>query len=106
MASLARALFGIAVTTTTWAEIAARALLISAAEEDRWANPPGQFAMERAAEPVWRLLGAPPMELKEFPAPPALSKGVMGFYYRTGKHATQADDWAAFLDYADAQFRK
>lgn len=86
--------------------VAPRALLISVAEEDKWSNPPGQFAMERAAEPAWRLLGAPKMELQTYPAAPVLSKGVMGFYYRTGKHATQADDWAAFLAYADAQFRK
>ena len=37
---------------------APRPVLFSAAEGDQWANPAGQFEVLKAAEPVYRLLGA------------------------------------------------
>ncbi len=84
---------------------APRPVLYSTAAEDRWANPPGQFEMMKAAGPVYRLLGASGLESEKFPEvnQPSLG-GTLGFYFRDGKHATTADDWAVFLDFADKHF--
>lgn len=84
--------------------VAPRGLLISVAEDDTWSNPPGQFAMMRAAAPVWRMLGAGVLRIDQYPGAPVLPTGRPGFYYRKGAHAATAGDWAVFLDYADQQF--
>ena len=85
--------------------VAPRSLLISVAAGDTWSNPAGQLAMERAAEPVWRLFGLPGVEFGQLPQTRTLSTRPMGFYFRPGSHSTTAEDWSAFLDYADARFK-
>jgi hypothetical protein len=35
------------------------------------------------------------------PAPGELSAGSLGYFLRAGTHSMTAEDWAAFLDYAD-----
>lgn len=81
---------------------APRPVLYSTAVDDRWANPPGQFEMMKAASPVYRLLGATGLDTENFPETnkPSLG-GTLGYYHRDGKHATTAEDWAVFLDFAD-----
>jgi hypothetical protein len=73
---------------------APRPVLVSNAVEDRWCNPSGQFKMLRAAESVYRLLGAPGLDTDYL-------TGRLGFYLRPGRHSMTPDDWQVFLDYAD-----
>jgi hypothetical protein len=83
--------------------LAPRPLLFANAVEDTWANPLGQLAVLRAAEPVYRLLGAGSgLELPaELPPPGELSGGRLGYFLRAGTHSMIAEDWAAFLRFAD-----
>jgi hypothetical protein len=80
---------------------APRPVLFSNAVEDTWANPDGQFEMLRAAEPVYRFLGAGGLESPAKPEVGKLSGGTLGYFIRPGKHSMTRDDWKTFLDFAD-----
>jgi dienelactone hydrolase len=84
---------------------APRPVLFSNAQEDQWANPSGQFDLLRAASPVYELYGAiglaPDAEAKIG----TLVKSRLGYYLRDGKHSMSADDWGAFLDFADVHLQ-
>ncbi len=86
---------------------APRPVLLSNAREDQWANPSGQYQVLRAAEPVYRFLGAkdPPLP-EQMPPSGQLTGGKLGFYIREGKHSMTADDWRVFMDFADQQWGK
>jgi len=85
--------------------VAPRALLFSNAAEDAWANPLGQFEVLRAAEPVYRLLGAGGLESERMPAVGELSAGMLGYFLRAGTHSMTGEDWSAFLRFADRHLR-
>ncbi|MGE3821676.1 MAG: acetylxylan esterase [Isosphaeraceae bacterium] len=83
---------------------APRAVLFSNAVEDTWANPEGQFAVLKAAEPVYRLLNAGGLESPDMPETGKLSAGTLGYAIRPGKHSMTREDWGFFLDFADKHF--
>lgn len=83
--------------------VAPRPLLFANATEDSWANPPGQLAVLRAAEPVYRLLGAGGLPSEPQPAVGQRSAGKLDYFLRAGTHSMTAEDWAAFLRFADQQ---
>ncbi len=85
---------------------APRAVLFSAAQEDQWANPAGQFEVLKAATPVYHFLGFEGLEVQQMPGMRQLVSTRLGYYIREGKHSMTADDWKVFMDYADAQFGK
>ncbi|HEY2341444.1 MAG TPA: acetylxylan esterase [Chthoniobacteraceae bacterium] len=80
---------------------APRPLLVCAATEDTWANPDGQFALVRAADPVYRLVAGDGLTSEEMPAVGKLQPSRLGYFIRAGKHSMTKVDWDAFLDYAD-----
>jgi len=83
---------------------APRSVLFSAAQEDQWANPAGQFEVLQAADPVYRFLGVEGLETKQMPPFGKLVSSRLGYYIREGKHSMTADDWKVFMDYADKQW--
>jgi hypothetical protein len=83
---------------------APRAVLFSAAQEDQWANPAGQFEVLQGAEDVYRLLGVPGLGVVQMPPPRQLVGQRLGYYIREGKHSMTADDWRVFMDFADRQW--
>ena len=85
---------------------APRPVLFSNAKEDQWANPDGQFDVLKAADPVYRLLGAGGLGAKEVPEIGKLLDSRLGYFIRPGKHSMTSTDWTAFLDYADKQLGK
>jgi hypothetical protein len=78
---------------------APRPVLLPNAEDDQWADPPGQLAMLRAAEPVYRLLGLTGFD----PGKPAA--GRLAHWVRPGKHGMTSADWDAYLTWADVWAR-
>jgi hypothetical protein len=86
--------------------VAPRPLLFTNAVEDEWANPKGQFEVLKAAEPVYKLLGAGGLDAKEMPRPGQLVDSTLGYYIRPGIHSMTKDDWKVFLDYADKHLGK
>jgi dienelactone hydrolase len=85
---------------------APRPVLFSNATEDQWANPGGQFDVLKAADPVYRFLGAGELKAKEPPPVGTLSDGTLGYWVRPGQHAMTRADWQVFLDYADKHLGK
>src|SRR5213076_1668227 len=58
--------------------VAPRPVLFSNAVEDTWANPEGQFEVLRAADPVYRFLGAEGLKAKKMPEPGKLVNSTLG----------------------------
>jgi len=83
------------------AMMAPRPVLLSNAEGDRWSNPPGQFDVLKAAEPVYRLLKAGGCDAAVMPGTNQLVGSKLGFYIRPGNHSMTSGDWMVFMDFAD-----
>jgi len=83
---------------------APRSVLLSQAVEDTWANPAGTFDMLKAADRVYRFLGADGLAAQTMPETNRLVDSNLGFFIRPGKHAMTKQDWQCFLDFADKQW--
>ena len=86
--------------------IAPRPVYIASAEEDRWADPRGEFLAAKAAEPVYALFAKGGLGVEE---PPAVNKPVgdfIGYHVRSGKHDVTEYDWEQYLNFADRHFKR
>jgi hypothetical protein len=80
---------------------APRPVLFTNAAEDLWANPSGQFAVLKAAEPAYKLLGVEGCAAERMPEVDTLVNSRLGYWIRPGKHAMSPPDWKTYMDFAD-----
>ncbi len=81
--------------------IAPRPVYVASAIEDKHSDPEGEFAGAKAAEPVYRLLGAEGLPCETWPPVGKSVQGGIGYHVREGKHDVLPVDWEHYLDFAD-----
>ncbi|MBX3012294.1 MAG: hypothetical protein KF832_12340 [Caldilineaceae bacterium] len=85
--------------------IAPRPLYVASAEEDRWADPYGEYLAAYHAGAVYALFDKPGLPSPTQPAIHAPIMHTVGYHLRAGQHDVTAYDWARFLDFADRHLR-
>lgn len=81
--------------------LAPRPVLVCSATTDLWSDPKGEFLGAKAAEPVYRLLGAGECAAAEWPEPSRLISSRIGYFLRPGAHDVTLEDWQAMIQFAD-----
>jgi len=96
---------------------APRPVFVTGANYDTWSDPHGELLGEVFAEPVYKLLGAPGLNLdksqmatdpRQIPMPPLdtpIMNGKLGYLYHNGGHFITPLDWKTFLDFADKNLK-
>lgn len=86
--------------------MAPRPVYIASAEEDRWADPKGEFLAAYHAGPVYNLYGLIGLETMHMPGIHQPIMHDVGYHIRSGIHDVTAYDWLRFMDFADKHFRR
>ncbi len=87
--------------------MAPRGVYVTAAEEDRWADPKGMYlALYHASsvyEEIYGISVALPEQMPEINSP--TQNPYAGYHIRDGEHNLKLYDWEQFLNFADKHFR-
>jgi len=86
--------------------VAPRALYVASAQEDRWADPKGEFLAAANAGPVYHLYGLRGLETMQMPGVHQPIMNSVGYHVREGGHSVKPYDWACYLDFCDMHIRK
>ena len=84
--------------------IAPRPVYIASAQQDKWADPRGEFLSGYHADAVYRLHGVIGMDTDRMPKIDEPVMQTIGYHVRTGKHDVTDFDWKCYLDFADKHF--
>ncbi len=86
--------------------IAPRPLYVASAEDDRWADPKGEYLSAWHAGAIYRLYGLESLPNENMPAVNQPIHKDIGYHIRTGGHDVTDYDWEAWMDFADRHFNK
>jgi hypothetical protein len=85
--------------------IAPRPVYIASAEDDRWADPKGEYLSGYYASPVYELFGLKGLMEKEMPGLNSPVMNTIGYHIRSGRHAVLPYDWKQYIRFADMHFK-
>lgn len=83
--------------------IAPRPVYVASAEEDKWADPRGEFLSAYYATPVYELYGKKGIPSKEMPEVNQPIQNTVAYHIRTGGHDVKDFDWEQYIKWAKAQ---
>lgn len=81
--------------------IAPRPVYVASAEEDRWADPKGEFLSALYATPVFELYGKKGISQQEMPPVNQPLLNTVSYHIRTGEHNVKDYDWEQYIRWAD-----
>lgn len=79
--------------------VAPRPLLLQTGSTDYWSDPKGEFLAEAAAAPVYKLLGAVPLETDVWPPAKTPILHDEAYYMHDGGHGMVPSDWDIYLEF-------
>lgn len=81
--------------------IAPRPVYIASAEDDKWADPKGEFLSAFYASPVYKLYGKKGIGHKQMPKVNEPIQNTVAYHIRSGKHDVTDYDWEQYVRWAD-----
>jgi hypothetical protein len=88
-----------------FALIAPRPVYVASAEEDKWADPYGEYLGLFHAGRVFSLFGKTPLPDDKLPPIDQPIMTDVGYHIRAGKHDVTDFDWEQYLKFADRNLR-
>ena len=85
--------------------MAPRPVYIASAEEDRWADPKGEFLSAYYATPVYELFDKEGITTSEMPNTNEPIQNTIGYHIRTGKHDVTEYDWEQYIKFANKHLK-
>ncbi|MCA9033963.1 MAG: acetylxylan esterase [Planctomycetaceae bacterium] len=84
---------------------APRPIYVASAEDDKWADPRGEFLSAQLAGSVYELLGRKGLPSDSMPAVNQPLVADVGYHIRTGKHDINEYDWAQYIKFANQHLK-